>query len=476
MKGEGTVARRKVFLILFLLFCLSIVGCDIVTEHVAIQGDVKDQRGEGIAGAKISMVRQGIFGAASSLATTDTDGKWTATTKIGTTINVQKKGFEFEPASDKVTKNRVNFLFIGTSTDEGEEPTEPIQDPYTIGGKVADEDGLPIPSVMITIETVDGKQHTAITDRQGEYTKDRISGPVVVSAVKPGYSFSGPVCIERADPNVDFVGTKLSPETYAINGRILDQVGLPIPSVTVKIKLENEQILTAITGSDGTYSKNGLSGTATVTPSKEGYSFTDPITVNGPEDAVDFVGTPIQAYNIKGKVQDNTGEPIENAVIHISRASNSEPDHSPGQVIRTLYSDENGEFSDSNFSGKIIVTISKAGWRFTPESYVIEQEHTAVNFLGTPDVEETYHISGRVLISGGDNDGLGLKAVLLTFEFLDFERETAFATTTDGGTWTKDGLIGRVKIIPSKQGYTFQPLEQIVKMQLETVDFIAIPD
>ncbi|HHY15364.1 MAG TPA: hypothetical protein GX521_04740 [Firmicutes bacterium] len=64
----------------------------------------------------------------------------------------------------------------------------------------------------------------------------------------------------------------------------------------------------------------------------------------------------------------------------------------------------------------------------------------------------------------------------MTFEFLDFERETAFATTTDGGTWTKDGLIGRVKIIPSKQGYTFQPLEQIVKMQLETVDFIAIPD
>ena len=74
--------------------------------------------------------------------------------------------------------------------------------------------------------------------------------------------------------------------TYSVSGYVKDEAGNGIAGVTISFSGGYEAVTT---DSEGHWSKEGLSGSVTVTPSKEGYTFTpSSITATGLRDDVDI--------------------------------------------------------------------------------------------------------------------------------------------------------------------------------------------
>lgn len=78
------------------------------------------------------------------------------------------------------------------------------------------------------------------------------------------------------------------PQTYKVSGEILDEDGDPMEGVSIAFSGSSD---VATTGANGKWSRSGLSGTVTVTPSKEDYTF-DPASrdVTKARDDVNFTG------------------------------------------------------------------------------------------------------------------------------------------------------------------------------------------
>ncbi len=104
---------------------------------------------------------------------------------------------------------------------------------------------------------------------------------------------------------------------------------------------------------------------------------------------------------------------------------------------------------------------------------------TGCELIGVVGLERdisTYAASGTVLVSGGSDDGKPLAAVVITIEFLDEDLPELVTITQSSGMWQMDGLIGDVKITPSKAGYTFNPAYQVVQRQNTNVGFAAVAE
>ena len=80
------------------------------------------------------------------------------------------------------------------------------------------------------------------------------------------------------------------PKTYTVSGTVTDGAAGPgLAEVTLSFSGDYG---TATTGADGTWSKSGLSGTVTVTPAREGYTFAPPSRdVAGAASDVNFIAT-----------------------------------------------------------------------------------------------------------------------------------------------------------------------------------------
>ena len=79
------------------------------------------------------------------------------------------------------------------------------------------------------------------------------------------------------------------PFQYFISGYTKDSSGNPISGVTISFSNGSQS---AVTNSNGHWSKNGLSGQVTVTPSLSGYTFSPPSkTVSSADSNVNFTGT-----------------------------------------------------------------------------------------------------------------------------------------------------------------------------------------
>jgi|LSQX01.2.fsa_nt_gb hypothetical protein len=470
--------KRKLGLAVIMVFALVLVGCSIITNlddrYMSIKGVAVDRAGNGIKGVM-------ILGNSEFLTTTDDNGKWQhPNVKVGTKISAAKLGtdWEFNPVDVRVQQKdqEINFVLVKGEIPDPEEPGVP-GDPrpghYTIAGRVADSSGHGIPSVTITVEH-DGDRLTAFTNLQGEYSRAGIVGTAKVTASKDGYTFSGPVTVHGRDDQVDFVGTETAPSVYGIGGRVADQAGQGIPSVTITVELADGSKLTAITRANGEYTQSGISGTVTVSAAKDGYSFSGPVTVSGPNENVDFVGRADEIvpvfYAVSGRALDSSNGGIPGVVITF--------EDEQGHTV-TAVTDDGGFYTRDELTGTVIVTAYKRGWVFLPESLVVDGETEGLNFYGTQDIEPTYSVSGKILVSDAadPDDGKGVAAVLLTFEFLDHPSlEKVYAVTDNAGNWEKDGLIGRVKVTPTKADFTFYPESQFVDKGFQTVDFIAIPD
>lgn len=137
--------------------------------------------------------------------------------------------------------------------------------------------------------------------------------------------------------------------------------------------------------------------------------------------------------------------------------------------VKTAVTDADGYFWKSGLIGQAAVTAYLEGWLFTPETRVVNGPESDLNFYGTPDSESTYTVSGAVV----DFDGVAISGASVRFDFLDLDRESLFTVTGPDGSWTMDGLIGRIQITPIKSGLTFYPAYQITDKAAMSIGFRA---
>jgi hypothetical protein len=329
---------------------------------------------------------------------------------------------------------------------------------YSVGGRVVDDQGRGIPSVRITFTDVEANALTTVTDIQGNFTRSGLSGVYMVTAAKDGYVIAG-VSVSGPDNNLILLATETAPAVYSVSGKVVDEDGNGIPSVTITFRGGTEA--TTVTDAEGKFSRSGLRGTVTISAAKNGYTITEQFVVTGVDENITFVARIDQTpYEVMGRIVSTGGLAIEGVVISFA-------DEKGG--VKTAVTDADGYFWKSGLIGQAAVTAYLEGWLFTPETRVVNGPESDLNFYGTPDSESTYTVSGAVV----DFDGVAISGASVRFDFLDLDRESLFTVTGPDGSWTMDGLIGRIQITPIKSGLTFYPAYQITDKAAMSIGFRA---
>lgn len=137
-------------------------------------------------------------------------------------------------------------------------------------------------------------------------------------------------------------------------------------------------------------------------------------------------------------------------------------------VAATARTDHDGCFEKSGLTGGYYVTAQKDGWSFAPDSILVTSATDSINFYGAY-VQESYGASGRITYDGGNQ----VPAVVVTFTFLDSDRPDVYTTTDKNGTWSFEGLVGRVRVIPTKPGHVFTPGSQEIEGETINLNFWA---
>lgn len=414
-----------------ILVSLLLVGCGptntVPTYNVSGRVTLSEG-GSGLSGVKIACGNQG---------TTETysDGSWTMYGLKGTVAIVPSKaGYDFKPSSRTVSgaDSYVNFVASPTGT-------------YSASGYVRDGLGTPLPDVRVAFD----RSFTSVTTtHDGKWIKHGLSGTVVATPKKDGWTFSPSYrSLTGSTTEADFTSR------YTISGRVADQSGNGIQSVTIGFSEGHES---SLTDEDGYWIQEGLSGPITVTPKRMGYTFNpSDLIVDKPSSNVNFTAIPeTTGYSVSGRVTDQRGVGIADVLLFL------------GGGFGTARTGSNGFWSASELSGGVTVTPAKTGLTFTPETVTVSSSSTTVNFVGNP-VANTYTVSGRVVDS---RDGDGLYKVSFTFSG-GFGR-----TQSDvSGDWSKSGLYGTVTVTPSRPGWTFLPESRVVTETDSFVDFSGTP-
>ena len=279
---------------------------------------------------------------------------------------------------------------------------------------------------------------SATTDSSGAWSKTGLTGTVTVTPSKSGYTF-GPASasVSGANTAVNFTGTA---PAYEVSGFVADEYGVRISGVTISF---SNGLSAVTTDTSGKWSKTGLTGEVTITPSKAGWTFNPSSKSVSKEDLwVEFTGI-AQRFSISGKVTDGSGRAVGGVTIGF------------GDGFINVVTDSTGNWSKSDLTGNVIVTPSKDGWVFTPATATVNGDQNQLNFTGS------YTVSGKVK----DQDGNGIAGV--TIDISGFSSET----TDANGNWSKSGLSGRVTIKPTKSGWEFSPTQTSMEDSSSSVNF-----
>lgn len=177
------------------------------------------------------------------------------------------------------------LLITGCGGGGGESPE------YSVSGKITDASGTGVPGVEIGISGTQFPGTVATSDSEGKWQADGLKGIVTVTPRLDGWFFTPSFKkVDKAADDINFTATR-EPQEYSISGVVSDEQGAGLADVTIKIAGEVSK--EAITGADGTWGTDGLTGTVTVTPEKEGWSFAPPSReVAQADSSVNFTGTP----------------------------------------------------------------------------------------------------------------------------------------------------------------------------------------
>ncbi|HEX3044633.1 MAG TPA: fibronectin type III domain-containing protein [Bacillota bacterium] len=139
---------------------------------------------------------------------------------------------------------------------------------YTVSGQITRQDnGLPLEGITLNFNN----GQTVTTGPDGAWRKSGLSGTITVTPSKDGWAFDPPNRqLNGGGINANFIARNASDTTYAVSGKITNQSGDGIGSVVLTF---SNGFGTAVTGSDGAWSKSGLWGQLNVTPAKNGWAF-----------------------------------------------------------------------------------------------------------------------------------------------------------------------------------------------------------
>lgn len=123
----------------------------------------------------------------------------------------------------------------------------------------------------------------------------------IVTPVKEGMIFEPrETRVSSGDNDVDFDAAYASEWMYSVSGRVTDPFGDEVSGVTISFSGGFGSVTTAI---DGTWSKSGLEGSITVTPSRSGWIFSpSSINVSGYSSSVNFVAATLPILNLNSRI------------------------------------------------------------------------------------------------------------------------------------------------------------------------------
>ena len=333
-----------------------------------------------------------------------------------------------------------------------------------IQGTVVDEGNVGIGRAAVLVDS----EIIGLTAPDGTWAYAHAKKGAKITVQKAGWDFEPEsITVAKDEQMLWIVGTRQESDSYSVDGKVVDGQGIGIPNVTITYAGSSSGKM--FTDPQGNFTLSNLIGSVKITAAKPGYEIKDSYDVNGPKSDIIFIATESASatYTVSGEVLSGGGLPIARAIISLR--------DEVGRV-QTVLSGSDGSFSKADLVGKLTATISLEGWEFTPVTRIVDGENSSLNFYGTPSMETAYEASGAILISdsGAANDGQPLAAVLVRFELLDFADSEDFSTiTTPEGVWMMDGLLGRVKITPEKDGYSFTPEYQIIDKGMQYVGFVA---
>ena len=214
--------------------------------------------------------------------------------------------------------------------------TDPIQlyhvpIAYGVSGRVVDDNGAGIGNVKLQFSN---GADPAYTNSSGYWSKHfLLSKKATVTPIKDGYTFVPATCeVTSGKSGVNFTGTPVQQPSYAVSGRVADSGGVGVGGVTISFSGGYGSVTTA---GDGTWSKSGLKGTVTVTPAKDGWTFSPSSRqVSGAAGNIDFAATQSSSFpiafedpNLEVVVRETIGKPtgqlMNTDVAHITELNAS---------------------------------------------------------------------------------------------------------------------------------------------------------
>lgn len=205
-----------------------------------------------------------------------------------------------------------------------------------------------------------------------------------------------------AGPDDAFVLKITNASGYAISGRVADDQGVGMASVT--ITLSGSQTGVVQTDANGNYSFGNLvaGGNYTLTPSKAAFTFTPAsrtFNVLSGDQTADFT---VQVFQISGRVTDSTGAGLAATTMTLS-----------GTQSATVQTNSAGNYTFPNLAvGNYTVTPSKTDdlltYTFTPpnRSYTNMNSSQVADFSATTSIQSVLNSSADAYVQDGTNAGV----------------------------------------------------------------------
>ncbi len=260
----------------------------IEAADYSVGGQVTTEDGQGLAGVEIT------FNRGFSSVETGSQGYWHKEGLKGEVkISPALEGYIFDPNEEVVEEEDLDINFEATPVD--------IEESYSISGAVLrdlDDENSGIPDVEIKLE---GEEidTSVYTGSDGRWSKSDLVGPVEVTPQLEDWVFKPSLITVHYDFNnkddILFEGTpKDIHEIYEVSGFVNNLAGEGIPSILIEFRRDGEVIGTAVTTSDGDWTKERLWGEVKVVPWGTPPDFDEDFApeeykVNGPDGNVNFI-------------------------------------------------------------------------------------------------------------------------------------------------------------------------------------------
>ncbi len=256
------------------------------------------------------------------------------------------------PGDYLVSTNPAGFLKSETTVTVTAGQSTPVEfdliPAASVQGTVTRPGGQPLVNVVVSVADTAGVRSSTVTDESGFYRIDNVgTGDMVVAVGRDRHLVDRTVTTE---PGVEVTADFEVDVKSVLTGQVFDSDGeTPIEGATVHIYVDGYELLTAISGIDGTYEAMALrAGTYDLIASKADRSFAMQKSVEVvPRDEPQIIDFRAGDETLSGVVRDGASdEPLANALVELKQKAADE-DY---LFISRTRTNEFGEYSFSNLA------------------------------------------------------------------------------------------------------------------------------